>query len=603
MQQFFFANVPLSKMGECSGIAKLVKQMPWENGAGFRAVAETIPAPLVLGSAQGNIAYLNKAFVQSTGYTLDDIPTMADWLSCTCPDQQYRQRVAESWQDNLEKARHTNGVFAPMELDIKCKDGTVRTFMVCTVILRDSAEALLAILYDITSSKVTVDEVENLAFYDPLTYLPNRRFLLDRLHQALVLSNRSGRQGALLFIDLDNFKSINDTHGHAVGDLLLVETANRLQSSVRASDTIIRLGADEFAILLENMDNDEYTAAFHAETVGEKICNAIGQPYLISGYAHNCTACIGITLFHGAATMEEMLKRADSALCQAKKYGRNTLRFFDPVIQAAIMDKVALETDLRRAVSEQRQFLLYYQAQVDAAGRLVGAEALVRWLHPVRGIVPPAEFIPLAEESGLILPLGHWVLTTACQQLAAWAAQPETAHLTVAVNVSARQFHMPTFVDEVMTLLNYFGADPAKLKLEITESMMIGNVDDIIAKMTALKARGVSFSMDDFGTGYSSLQYLKRLPLNQLKIDQSFVREIATDVNDKAMVCTIIAMAQSLNLNVIAEGVETEAQRQFLLSKGCTAYQGYLFGRPVPIEQFGKLLEEDSVFDGVANTG
>jgi len=421
--------------------------------------------------------------------------------------------------------------------------------------------------------------------------LPNRRLLLDRLQQALALSVRTGRQGALLLIDLDNFKSINDTQGHAVGDLLLIDAANRLQGCVRGGDTAARLGGDEFVVLLEDMDTDEQAAAAQAETVGEKILATIGQPYLINDHEFHSTASIGVTLFRGTIkTMEEMLKRADVALYQAKAEGRNTLRFFDPAMQAAISNRVALESDLRRAVSGQEEFLLYYQPQIDSSGRLIGAEALVRWQHPVRGMVSPAEFIPLAEETGLILPLGHWVLTTACQQLVAWAAQPATAHITVAVNVSAKQFRLPTFVDEVLTLIDFFKIDPTRLKLEVTESLLLDNVDDIIAKMTALKARGISFSMDDFGTGYSSLSYLKRLPLYQLKIDQSFVRDVLTDPNDAAIARTIVALAQSMNLMVIAEGVETEEQRVFLDMNGCHAFQGYLFSRPVPANEFEQLL-------------
>lgn len=440
---------------------------------------------------------------------------------------------------------------------------------------------------DITEHKLSAEKIESLAFYDPLTRLPNRRLLLDRLQQALVLHARSGRQGALMFIDLDNFKNINDTQGHAVGDLLLAEVASRLQSCVREGDTIARTGGDEFIVLLEDMDADEQVAANHAETVGEKILEILGQPYNINGNMQRSTVSIGITLFRGSVkTTEEMLQRADVALYQAKAGGRNTMRFFDPAMQASVAIRVALESDLRRAVALQEEFQLYYQAQVDSSGRQTGAEALLRWLHPVRGMISPAEFIPLAEETGLILPLGHWVMATACQQLANWAARPELSHLTLAVNISAKQFHLSTFVDEVLTLVDYFGIDPAKLKLEITESMMVSNVDDIIDKIAALKARGINFSIDDFGTGYSSLQYLKRLPLDQLKIDRSFVRDIVSDDNDKAIMRTIIAMAHSLNLSVIAEGVETEEQRQLLLSNGCTAYQGYLFGRPAPIDQF-----------------
>ncbi|MBI5438451.1 MAG: EAL domain-containing protein [Nitrosomonadales bacterium] len=443
----------------------------------------------------------------------------------------------------------------------------------------------------ITQRKRAEEEIKNLAFYDPLTQLPNRRLLMDRLKQALASSARSGREGALLFIDLDNFKALNDTLGHDVGDLLLQQVAQRLESCVREGDTVARLGGDEFVVMLEDLSEDDLESAAQAETVGDKILSTLNQPYQFATHEHRSTPSIGVTLFSDhAQNQDELLKQADIAMYQAKKAGRNSLRFFDPQMQETITVRASLESDLRRAVAEQKEFQLFYQVQVDSSGGPVGAEALLRWQHPERGMVSPAEFIPLAEETGLILPLGHWVMATACRQLAAWVAQPETAHLTLAVNVSVKQFHLPTFVEEVLTLIGHFKIDPAKLELEITESMLLGNVDDIIAKMTTLKARGISFSMDDFGTGYSSLQYLKRLPLDQLKIDQSFVCDIATDDSDKAIVRTIIAMAQSLNLNVIAEGVETEEQRQLLLNKGCAIYQGYLFGRPVPIEQFEALL-------------
>ncbi len=550
------------------------------------ATAFEIEQGMIVTDQNEIIIRVNRAFTKLTGHGAEEaIGKTLSIFKFDSQDAEFYQHMRESlhrdnyWQGEIWN-RRKNGETYPEWLTITAVIGTNGeiTNYVCA-------------FSDVTERKEAEEKICALAFYDPLTQLPNRRFLLDRLQQALALSTRNDRQGALLFIDLDNFKSINDTRGHAVGDLLLVEAAKRLQGCIRESDTTARLGGDEFVVLLENLDNDEQIAATQAETVGEKIREAIAQPYLINDHEHHSTASIGITLFHGPVkTMEEMLKRADVALYRAKADGRNTVSFFDPEMQAVVSARVALESDLRHAVSGEEQLQLYYQAQVDSSGRLTGAEALVRWRHPERGTVSPADFIPLAEESGLILPLGHWVLKTACRQLAVWAEQPETAHLILAVNISAKQFRLPTFVEEVLTLVNYFGADPVKLKLEITESMLVDNVDDVIAKMTALKACGISFSMDDFGTGYSSLSYLKRLPLYQLKIDQSFVRDVLTDPNDAAIAKTIIALAQSMNLAVIAEGVETEAQREFLEMNGCHAFQGYLFGKPAPAKEFEQLI-------------
>ncbi|MDH4285529.1 MAG: EAL domain-containing protein, partial [Gallionellaceae bacterium] len=434
-------------------------------------------------------------------------------------------------------------------------------------------------------------EIENLAFYDSLTRLPNRRLMLDRFKHALAASARNGRQGALLFIGLDNFKALNDTLGHDAGDMLLQQVAQRIDACVRDDDTVSRFGGDEFVVMLEGLSEQELEAAAQAETIGKKILAALGEPYQLVKHEYHNTASAGVTLFLGDRhEMEDLLKQADIAMLQAKKTGRNTLRFFDPAMQAAITNRVTMESDLRRATFMEGQLMLYYQPQVDSSGRWIGAEALVRWRHPERGMISPAEFIPLAEETGLILPLGHWVLVTACQQLVAWAARPETSHLALAVNISAKQFQLPTFVEEVLSLVDYFGISPARLKLEITESTVLGNVEDVIEKMAALKERGLCFSMDDFGTGYSSLSLLKRLPLNQLKIDQSFVRDILVDSSDAAISKMIVNLAQSMNLSVIAEGVESEAQRQFLDQHGCHAYQGYLFGKPVPIEEFEALI-------------
>jgi diguanylate cyclase (GGDEF)-like protein len=423
-----------------------------------------------------------------------------------------------------------------------------------------------------------------------LTQLPNRRLLLDRLGHALASSQRSGLYGAILFLDLDNFKSINDTQGHDVGDLLLSEVAKRLQSCVREDDSVARLGGDEFVVLLEGLHREPAIAAASAEMVAEKVRNAINQPIRIQEREFHSTPSIGISLFFGhQISIDELLKRADVAMYQAKDAGRNAIRFFDPAMQAGLDARTALLADLRHALPQQ-QFHLDYQAQVDLQGQVFGAELLLRWRHPQRGLISPAEFIPLAEESNLILGIGYWVMQTACMQIKAWQGNPTARHLRLAVNVSARQFRQPDFVQQAKALLHESGINPAQLKLELTESLVLDNVADSIAKMQALKQLGVGFSMDDFGTGHSSLSYLKQLPLDQLKIDQSFVRDIATDPNDAAIVQTIIVMANSLGLDVIAEGVETRAQLEFLRERGCPAFQGYLFSRPVALLEFEALL-------------
>ncbi|PKU22524.1 EAL domain-containing protein [Telmatospirillum siberiense] len=434
--------------------------------------------------------------------------------------------------------------------------------------------------------KTAQTEIEYLAYHDPLTDLPNRRLLLDRLHRTLASRERTKCGGALMLIDLDNFKTLNDTFGHETGDQLLRQVAERLSNCVRKGDTVARLGGDEFVVMVENLSENPEEAAAQIKTIGEKILAALSSRYSVSEHEHHGTASVGAALFGDhQESVEELLKQVDIALYQAKAAGRNTLRFFDPELQAAVQARAAMEATLRQGIRDN-QLLLYYQPQVDGAGQSVGAEALVRWHHPDRGMVSPHEFIPLAEETGLILPLGEWVLETACSQIVAWSHQPGMAHLSLAVNVSARQFRQTDFVEKVQGVLKRTGANPQRLKLELTESMLVDNVEDIIEKMSALKRAGVSFSLDDFGTGYSSLSYLKRLPLDQLKIDQSFVRDVLTDPNDAAIARTIVALAQSLGLSVMAEGVETEAQRAFLSSHGCHHYQGYYFSRPLPVESF-----------------
>ena len=445
-------------------------------------------------------------------------------------------------------------------------------------------------IQDITERKLAEQQIRKLAFFDSLTGLPNRRLLMDRLQHALASSVRRRQHGALILIDLDHFKNINDTLGHKQGDLFLQQVAQRLQASVRDSDTVARLGGDEFVVLLEDLGVDALQAASQAAAVAEKVRLQLSRYYELGYWAHNCTSSMGIALFgEQAEEVDDILIRADLAMYKAKDGGRNTLCFFDPEMQIEVTNRVALEKDLHEAIL-QEQFCVFYQTQVDGGNRIVGAEALLRWQHPTRGWVSPSEFIPKAEITGLILPLGQWMLEAACTQLALWAAHPLTAELTLAVNVSARQFHDDGFVEQVLEALRRTGAKAHLLKLELTESLLVAKVEDLIGKMHALKARGIQFSLDDFGTGYSSLSYLKRLPLDQLKIDQSFVRDILIDPDDAAIAKLVISLADSLGLAVIAEGVETQAQRDALAGIGCHNYQGYLFSRPLPAADFDALL-------------
>ncbi len=534
---------------------------------------------LLITDAERIILRVNLAFTKVTGYEAEEIigklPSMFRSPRMKAEDYDHMNATVMSvgnWQGEIFAQR---------------KDGSAFPLWISISSVRDEKNAVTNLVYsvvDITERKLAEDAIRSLAFYDALTELPNRRLLLDRLRQAMATSTRSGLYGALLFIDLDNFKKLNDTRGHDIGDLLLRQVSQRLGDCLREGDTAARLGGDEFVILLCELSDDLLEAAEKTELVAEKILSALNQPYTLGEQQHHSTPSIGVCLYSGQTeTIDDLLKQADLAMYQSKAAGRNAIRFFDSAMQIAVSAHAALEADMRRAL-EGKQFVLDYQAQVDGKGRVVGAEALVSWQHPLKGKVSPGEFIPLAEETGLILPLGEWVLETACQQLHVWAANPATAHLTLAVNISARQFHAANFVDQVTSTLKHTKADPHKLKLELTESLLLKDVDIVIVKMKTLIKHGVRFSLDDFGTGYSSLSYLKRLPFEQLKIDQSFVRDIFIDANDLAIVRAIVTLGRTLGLGVIAEGVETEEQRKFLESTGCESFQGYLFGRPVPAE-------------------
>ncbi len=455
-------------------------------------------------------------------------------------------------------------------------------------------EGGIAFVEDITDRRRSEDEIRNLAYFDPLTRLPNRRLMLDRLGHAMTAGNRSREFGALMILDLDHFKSINDTQGHDIGDRLLLEVAQRLTVCLRQGDTVSRLGGDEYVILLEGLGETERTAATNVENVAEKIRVAINQPYVLGGSEAEYfnTTSIGLTLFCGLDdSADVLLKQADVALYQAKGAGRNAIRFFNPAMQLAIESRTTMAGALRRGL-DKGEFRLYYQPQVDREGRLIGAEALIRWMSADQGVISPAQFIPLAEESGLILLIGQWVLDTACTQLKTWSRDIHTRDLRLSVNVSARQFHQPDFVKQVRQSLFASGADPSRLKLELTEGVVLDNVDTVVSRMRQMNALGVGFALDDFGIGYSSLSYLKRLPLDQVKIDQSFVRDIPGDPNDAAIVRAILAMSHSLGLDVIAEGVETEEQRAFLAQHNCQGYQGYLFSKPLPIEEFERFATQ-----------
>ena len=551
---------------------------------------------IVISDANNRILRINSSFTRMTGYSPEEaIGKTTNILKSGRHDETFYQNMWKALKENK---------FWQGEIWDRRKNGQIYLkWLTITAVSGPNGEVhnYIGTFTDLSEHKEAKEAIYRLAYYDPLTDLPNRRLLRDHMDIALRNSARSLHHGAVFMIDLDNFKFINDTRGHAIGDLLLIEVAKRLKSCVREGDTVARLGGDEFVIMLEILSKDANQAALQAEALSKKILDISSQPLLVAGEELHCTLSIGISLFTmPAASSEEMLKRADIAMYQAKSAGRNTMRFFDPEVHALLEKHQTILSELHQALPKD-QLLLYFQvqvAQIDHESKVLGAEVLLRWQHPERGLVSPAEFIPLAEESGLIIPIGLWVLVTACIQLKTWEANPLTQHLILAVNVSARQFGQSDFVEQVCRVLEETGAKATQLKIELTESLVLKDIADTIEKMEALKLLGISFSIDDFGTGYSSLGYLKRLPINQLKIDQSFVREIDTNHSDAIIAQTIIGMANNFGFNVIAEGVETEAQRACLERHGCSTFQGYLFSKPVPLAEFEKLVSETVKMDG-----
>jgi diguanylate cyclase (GGDEF)-like protein/PAS domain S-box-containing protein len=523
----------------------------------------------------------NQAFLGILGYEREEVIGKSSLDLNIWADARDRMAMVEMVRQNS----HCRG----LEVQFRKKNGElIWGEMSASLIEIDGTECVLSVVRDVSHMKVAETTIRNLAFYDSLTGLPNRRFLTEKLYQVQSAA-RTDHSQALLFVELDHFKKLNETLSHSTGDLLLKEIAQRIRACVGESDMVCRLGGDEFAVMLGELSESVEEAAAQARDVGERIRTSIGLPCVLDGRECITTASIGVTVF-GAdpPSIDELLQEADIALYQAKLAGRNAMRFFSPALQSAVNARATLEEDMRQAI-KGKQFLLYYQPQV-TRGRVIGAEALIRWRHPKNGMVPPDAFIPLAEETGLILPVGDWVLEAACRQIAAWAGQKSTAHLTISVNISALQFRQPGFIETVLKALESTDANPRKLKLELTESMLVENIEDVISKMTVLKEHGLSFSLDDFGTGYSSLAYLKRLPLDQLKIDRAFVRDMLVDVTSGAIAHTVISLGRAMGLSVVAEGVETEEQRGYLAGLNCHSYQGTLFSPPLPVDEFEKLI-------------
>jgi diguanylate cyclase (GGDEF)-like protein/PAS domain S-box-containing protein len=567
----------------------VTKQRMLQQQQRIAAIAFESLEGMIITDANGLILRVNRSLIGMSGYNAENI-------------------IGQS-PDIFNSGRHPPSFFIAMRATLKSKEkwsgeiwerrknGEVYPAWMTINAVRNNQGDISNYVYtinDITLTKMAEEKIKALAFYDPLTKLPNRRLMLDRLEHALSSRARHKRLGAVLMIDLDNFKILNDSLGHDMGDKLLVIVASRLESCLREGDTVARIGGDEFLVIIEDLD-EKISVDRQAEAVATKFIAYLREPYTLqqgfktdlnSQVQYHCSCSIGIALFsEQAISVEELIKQADTAMYAAKAAGRNTVRFFASSMHTSMVIRAALEDDIRNSL-DKGQFVLYYQPLVSVKNRLIGVEALIRWIHPKRGIIQPDEFIPTAEESGLIVPLGLMVLQNACDQLAKWACIPKMAELSIAVNVSAIQFHQPQFVSQVLAELKRSGANPLRLNLELTESVMIYDLKDVFEKMATLKASGIAFSLDDFGTGYSCLAYLKRLPLDRLKIDKSFVLDILDDKDDAAIAQMIIALSQSMGMEVSAEGVENKAQLDCLEGMGCNMYQGYLFSRPLPVREF-----------------
>ena len=551
----------------------------------LNTILDSVEALIYIKDRDGRYQYANRRMCDSVGMTPGTIlgrrdADFFDAESCAEIETNDRRVLEQgervAGEERLTTHQHAGRrIYLSVKLPLRDENSTIY--------------ALCGISTDVTDYRQIQDQLHQLAFFDPLTGLPNRRQILDQVRQALAGDGRA--EGALMLIDLNNFKSLNDTQGHEAGDQLLQQVAKRLERLLHSSDSAGRLGGDEFVLILRKLDPDARNATLYVRHMAQRILDQLAEPFSLGGVRHITSCCIGIALFSDTeGSAEVLMKNADLALAEAKASGRNTLRFFNPAMQTEVLRRTRIEAALRHAISTEEGLQLFVQPQIDHRQRYIGMEALLRWKHHVLGWVSPADFIPIAESSGLIIDLGHWVLNQACAILKRWHQQPALAALTLAVNISPRQFRHIDFINQVEQCLHQSGIDPSLLELEITESLLIDNPEQTILRMNHLRAHGIRFSLDDFGTGYASLGYLKRLPLYQLKIDQSFTRDLLSDSNDEAIVRTVIALGHSLDLRVIAEGVETQQQAQRLQELGCLHYQGYFFGRPGPVEEWeGKV--------------
>ena len=542
------------------------------------ATAFNVQEGILVTNAKGVIVRVNDAFCEVTGYQAEEV--IGKTPAILNSGRQDKDFYHAMW---LELKNHGHWLGEIWNRKKSGEEYCERLSIHAVYNRKGQVSHYVGAFFDITKSKSDQAEIRRLAFFDPLTQLANRRLLIDRLEHALASSAQIRHYGALLYIDMDRFKALNDTKGHETGDKMLMQIADRLRANVREVDTVARFGGDEFVVLFEGLNQDKSKAAYEAEVLAEKIRSVLSEPYEFDQFEFVSTPSIGIALFvdHEDGAVDDILRKADSAMYQAKHSGRNTIRLFDPQMQASLEARLLLEEDLKKAL-DQQDLDVFYQPQVDAQGRLIGVEALTRWTHPQRGSISPAEFIPLAEESGLILQIGDFVLKHVAQTLSKWAESDKLSGLTIAMNISAHQLQQVDFVAQIAAFIKHYGFQPDRLKLELTESMMLIDIQDSIDKMQRLKALGVQFSMDDFGTGYSSLLSIKNLPLDQLKIDQNFVQDLFNDDSAEILITTILSMSKALGLSVVAEGVETQAHYQKLMQLGCKEFQGYYFAKPLP---------------------